>query len=140
MQYPPLTQFGQTNLAKLHLSPYYMRKDSIVIKVDASGNSYATMAYNELSKNHKNLLTDKAHDEKQSMMMEQPQRCQIMFLLSLTSVIAVLIISITIMKFWNLKGLFKSFYLCYQLAIHIPYQNSKLNSKAVNFTYMNLES
>ena len=23
MQYPPLTQFGQTNLAKLHLSPYY---------------------------------------------------------------------------------------------------------------------
>ena len=24
MQYPPFTQFGQTNLAKLHLSPYYM--------------------------------------------------------------------------------------------------------------------
>ena len=23
MQYPPLTQFGQTNLAKLHLSLYY---------------------------------------------------------------------------------------------------------------------
>ena len=23
MQYPALTQFGQTNLAKLHLSPYY---------------------------------------------------------------------------------------------------------------------
>ena len=24
MQYPPLSQFGQTNLAKLHLSPYYL--------------------------------------------------------------------------------------------------------------------
>ena len=51
-----------------------MRKDSIVIKVDASGKSYATMAHNEHSKNHQNVLTDKAHDEKQSMMMEQPQR------------------------------------------------------------------
>ena len=29
-----------------------MRKDSIVIKVDGSDKSYATMAYNELSKNH----------------------------------------------------------------------------------------
>ena len=54
-----------------------MRNDSIVIKVDASGKSYATMAYNELSKNHQNVLTDKAHDEKQSMMMEQPQRCPV---------------------------------------------------------------
>ena len=54
-----------------------MRKDSIVIKVDGSGKSYATMAYNEHSKNHQNVLTDKAHDEKQSMMMEQPQRCPV---------------------------------------------------------------
>ena len=54
-----------------------MGKDSIVIKVDGSGKSYATTAYNELSKNHQNVLTDKAHDEKQSMMMEQPQRCPV---------------------------------------------------------------
>ena len=54
-----------------------MRKDSIVIKVDGSGKSYATMAYNEFSKNHQNVLTDMAHDEKQSMMMEQPQRCPV---------------------------------------------------------------
>ena len=51
-----------------------MHKDS-VIKVDGSGKSYATMAYNELSKNHQNVLTDKAHDEKESIMIEQPQRC-----------------------------------------------------------------
>ena len=54
-----------------------MRRDSVVIKTDGSGTKYATMAYNELTKNHQSVTKDKSYEEQQPMMVAQANRCPI---------------------------------------------------------------
>ena len=49
--------------------PEDVRRDSVVIKTDASGEKYATMAYNELTKNHQSVAKDKSYEEQQPMMV-----------------------------------------------------------------------
>ena len=54
-----------------------MRRDSVVIKTDASGTKYTTMAYNELIKNHQSVTKDKSYEKQQPMMVAQANRCPI---------------------------------------------------------------
>ena len=57
--------------------PWTMRRDSVVIKTDGSGTKYATMAYNELTKNHQSVTKDKSYEEQQPVMVAQANRCPI---------------------------------------------------------------
>ena len=54
-----------------------MRRDSEVVKTDASRTKHIMMAYNQLTKHRQSVMKDKLYEEQQPMMVAQANRCPI---------------------------------------------------------------